>query len=50
MQWKIPVFQALLLVWYGSGAGVVVVVVGASVAPQPGVGGQYLNWTHPVSG
>ena len=43
-------FQALSLVWYGSGAGVVVVVAGASVGPQLDVGGQYLNWTHPVSG
>ena len=29
---------------------VVVVVVGAAVGPQLGAGGQYLNWTHPVSG
>ena len=42
-----PTIKPVFLVMKGGGVVVVVVVV---VVAQLGVGGQYLNWTHPVSG
>ena len=46
---RTPTIKPVFLVMKGGGVVVVVVVVVVG-AEQLGVVGQYLNWTHPVSG